>query len=257
MPWQSHPDVPWPTKKSRRKKKQVIQLSAGPVELPTIQQEHTEVIAKIGERPPTEPQLPRPETPLTSQPPSETAESTNPTTPSSTQQPSSPAAGETTPVAPKHSKSALPAVPIIPALPKAVARDSSVLPAEKVREEAQSHKGVGDLDHVESQTQPEKSEETVTEEAKGILLSPNAWSKPKAWAGLFNPATASSSSSAASNGSLSVSTLGKSTSESVAETLRSFSAVSNDSKLAFLEPRGLVNTGNMCYMNSVGHILHR
>lgn len=38
---------------------------------------------------------------------------------------------------------------------------------------------------------------------------------------------------------------------SLADALRSYSAKSKDTKIAFIEPRGLVNTGNMCYMNSV------
>ena len=40
---------------------------------------------------------------------------------------------------------------------------------------------------------------------------------------------------------------------SLAEALNSFSIKDSKetSKLSFLEPRGLVNTGNMCYMNSV------
>ena len=38
----------------------------------------------------------------------------------------------------------------------------------------------------------------------------------------------------------------------LAEVLRSFNVKENTAtKIAFIEPRGLVNTGNMCYMNSV------
>ena len=40
---------------------------------------------------------------------------------------------------------------------------------------------------------------------------------------------------------------------SLSEALSSYSVVEakENSRIAFLEPRGLVNTGNMCYMNSV------
>ena len=37
---------------------------------------------------------------------------------------------------------------------------------------------------------------------------------------------------------------------SLAEALRQYN-VEGETPLSFLEPRGLVNTGNMCYMNSV------
>jgi ubiquitin carboxyl-terminal hydrolase 10 len=37
----------------------------------------------------------------------------------------------------------------------------------------------------------------------------------------------------------------------MAEALRAF-RVGHPEKLKFIEPRGLINTGNMCYMNSVG-----
>jgi ubiquitin carboxyl-terminal hydrolase 10 len=42
----------------------------------------------------------------------------------------------------------------------------------------------------------------------------------------------------------------KSNANSLAEAIQSF-VVENNGKLDFLEPRGLINTGNMCYMNSV------
>jgi ubiquitin carboxyl-terminal hydrolase 10 len=44
---------------------------------------------------------------------------------------------------------------------------------------------------------------------------------------------------------------------SLADVLSSFSVdevSEGDAKVSFLEPRGLVNTGNMCYMNSVSSI---
>lgn len=43
----------------------------------------------------------------------------------------------------------------------------------------------------------------------------------------------------------------KANASSLAEALRAY-RVGGSQKLAFLEPRGLINTGNMCYMNSVG-----
>ena len=44
---------------------------------------------------------------------------------------------------------------------------------------------------------------------------------------------------------------------SLSDVLTSFDARSNDEnhKISFLEPRGLVNTGNMCYMNAVSKSL--
>lgn len=42
-------------------------------------------------------------------------------------------------------------------------------------------------------------------------------------------------------------------SSSLSEAIRGYSVGRSD-KVAFIEPRGLINTGNMCYMNSVGRI---
>lgn len=50
-----------------------------------------------------------------------------------------------------------------------------------------------------------------------------------------------------------VSSLASDKVNSLGEALSSFDIkdIQETSKLSFLEPRGLVNTGNMCYMNSV------
>jgi ubiquitin carboxyl-terminal hydrolase 10 len=80
--------------------------------------------------------------------------------------------------------------------------------------------------------------------------------KPKSWAGLFH--TNPSGTPNTSNGLTSTSNTdssGSMKSGSLVEALRAFS-VNSALRISFLEPRGLVNTGNMCYMNSVSR-LHR
>lgn len=41
---------------------------------------------------------------------------------------------------------------------------------------------------------------------------------------------------------------------SLVDVLRDYDHSSQHSRVTFVEPRGLVNTGNMCYMNSVYHL---
>jgi ubiquitin carboxyl-terminal hydrolase 10 len=191
--------------------------------------------------------IPRPETSSTNHPQSEEANSTTPTTPSSIQQSSAPAPGDTTPVAAKPTKKlTIPAVPIIPALPKAAPRDITKQATEKAPEEVQPEQPTIEV------KQEEKAEDgsAVTNETE-VQPPPKAWATPKLWTGLFNANTSTTAPAASGSGAGSVSGIFKTNAESLAEALRSFNAVSNDSKVSFLEPRGLVNTGNMCYMNSV------
>ena len=48
--------------------------------------------------------------------------------------------------------------------------------------------------------------------------------------------------------------LPKSNAENMAEAIREYQVGSLD-KVSIIEPRGLINTGNMCYMNSVRSII--
>lgn len=75
---------------------------------------------------------------------------------------------------------------------------------------------------------------------------------PKSWAELLRSKNAAAAAKAApvTNGAAPVNGTVTSKSNSLGDVLATFS-VESDKKLSFLEPRGLVNTGNLCYMNSV------
>ncbi|PVH71479.1 cysteine proteinase [Cadophora sp. DSE1049] len=267
LPWLSRPDLSWPARKARRKRK-AAPKSAGPVTPTPAAQEEVEeenpeeklgapedkVEQKNVEDKPVEAQkqiqeeaVPRPETPSTSHPASE-ENSTNPTTPSS-QQASASVAGETTPV-PKQRANG----PVVPALPKVI-REAKATPEKK--EDAQPETtpaAVGETSAEVTKPTSDGDKEEVKQETPAP--APKAWSTPKLWTGLFNPSAANSTAPPSESGLGSTTpAVAKSNAESLAEALRSFNAVTNDSKVAFLKPRGLVNTGNMCYMNSVLQVL--
>lgn len=148
-------------------------------------------------------------------------------------------------------KHTVPAVPIIPALPKKSARDPPKQATDKAAEEVQPQEPTAEVkaeDHKVEETQAV----TIEAETPAPAPAPKAWSgPPKLWAGLFNANAPANASAASGSGVANVPGISKSNAESLAEALRSFNAVSNDAKVAFLKPRGLINTGNMCYMNSV------
>jgi ubiquitin carboxyl-terminal hydrolase 10 len=83
---------------------------------------------------------------------------------------------------------------------------------------------------------------------------PASKAPPKSWADLVRskPQKSSTSISTTDKTLLPTPSLGGTKSGSLADVIKAFQ-VDSDSHFTFLEPRGLVNTGNMCYMNSVGH----
>lgn len=101
-----------------------------------------------------------------------------------------------------------------------------------------------------SEKAPESTQANSEEAAKPTSparVAPKSWADLVRSKALAKSAAASSAPSAMSNGVV------KPKSETLADVLTSLGDdVSQYSdKVAFLEPRGLVNTGNMCYMNSV------
>lgn len=98
-------------------------------------------------------------------------------------------------------------------------------------------------------TQEGSGEGSNPEQAPSIS-SPTAKTVPKSWADLVRSKAAAAPASSTPNGLASAQSLSTSKSASLADALKSFS-VDSENKITFIEPRGLVNTGNMCYMNSV------
>lgn len=183
------------------------------------------------------------ETPTTV--PSETLSehmSTQPTTPSSAV-----AVGiqsQQTPTQSKPSRVAMPVVPIIPAMPV-----SPVSVRKGHRDSVTSARSKTETDSIATGEEESKPELTIEHTQAPIPA-------PKSWADLVRKQSASNGVSSGVNGGLPViNGLSVPKSESLGEVLGEINTVEIPSKVVFLRPRGLVNTGNMCYMNSVTYSL--
>lgn len=185
---------------------------------PTVTESEASTAAAISE--------PEVETPSTSHPPSE----------------NEPVSAEHTPVkpaapVPSHNRSQTkPAVPLIP-IRSVKAPSAGSTTQKSAKSPAAESKAVGD------------STVEGAEESKASAAPKPA---PSSWAALLRKnAPAQAPAPPATNGVASP-TNGPPppVSNSLGDALASFS-VDSDKKISFLEPRGLVNTGNLCYMNSV------
>ena len=190
------------------------------------------------------------ETPATSQAPSESdfAQVSTPTTPSqavtsSPKTSSAPAQQHTR----KDTRTAI-AVPNIGGLSKAKGTPTS---ADK--QPQQPPVASAEATPVQAET---ASVNGTTETAPADApTSPPKPAAPKSWADLVRTKEAKTASAAQANGTAApTGTQSVPKSAPLAEALRQHT-VTNDN-LSFLEPRGLVNPGNMCYMNSVSRAIN-
>lgn len=196
--------------------------------------------------------------------------STSPTTPASIN--ATPSATSATPTPGKSkgtSRPAAPAVPIIPAVPKGSPKEARLSQTDKVSVEQKVDSAASDAGNTAS-TSTLSAGPSATESPSSGPPPASAPAAPKLWTGLFSKAAAAAVSatpgestpgqtgtngtaatnSAAGNTATGTSGFVQSKNNSLAEALRAY-RVGNGDKLAFIEPRGLINTGNMCYMNSV------
>ncbi|KAK4121306.1 cysteine proteinase [Parathielavia appendiculata] len=223
--------------------------------------------------PKSESHIPRSEAPSTQSRSTEDTVSTSSTTPSSVHPPKPSTVAQGSPAAVEPVAPAVPALPVIPALPKPSAKETK--PAAGVEKSSAEAKPAAAAPG-EQQAEPAKSaaqgENGATEVKTAESAQPApAPAKPKLWTGLFakpsSSAAASSSSVAAAaqaqtNGTATdganalpgAGSFAKANASSLAQALQAYRPTAPD-RLAFLEPRGLVNTGNMCYMNSVLQVL--
>ncbi|KAL2863792.1 mRNA-binding ubiquitin-specific protease UBP3 [Aspergillus lucknowensis] len=251
VPWLSVPDKPFPTRAPHgRRPSRRLQASSLAVELPVKDAQRRQEIRVSDTKPqetsaesPSEPQ-----TPTMSAAPS-IANSTQPTTPSSAVQSSS-VRPQPQSNAPKATIPVVPVVPVIPGFgtPRQTTKDDTIPSNESSKPTTTATETSGGTP-ADTVAQANESHEIKQEE-------PTKSVAPKSWADLVRSkslarAAGQSVPSEVVNGVV------KHRSQSVADVIQNLGEdVSQYSdKVAFLEPRGLVNTGNMCYMNSVLQIL--
>ncbi len=199
------------------------------------------------------------ETSLTSRSSSED-DSTRPTTPLSavppSMQPSHVLKDIKTPArAPGLPLTIVPAIPNVPFIPRGAKRTSigSISQPTKALEPLS-----GDLPVPVEHTAQCHVQDNVDMLAPPKTTPPPQKSAPKSWADLVRTKVGPDSKNSEEvngNGTVQVNGLATSKTDSLFQALSSYKVdgVKQDTKLAFLEPRGLVNTGNMCYMNSVSN----
>lgn len=202
------------------------------------------------------------ETPSTSLAPSET-DSGQPLTPQFKPQPypPAPAVSVNQPQSPSHTrtitKTVVPVVPIIPrktqaASPPAVLATS--MPINKQEPMIESLARVVDPSTQAAATNIASSTELSPQSSEHTEIAPTTPAKPKSWADLVRTkgSTSRTPELTGANGMSTAEDLIAHKAGSLADALASF-AVDAQEKISFIEPRGLVNTGNMCYMNSVNY----
>lgn len=266
LPWYSFEEGAFPPKNPRRRRKRPApQSSSDPVELPPRSNlpsnpEYSTAESSLPFMKPHQtiesaPGPPSQETPLTSHAPSET-DSTQPTTPSSAVAPMLPRQQSAAPSKPLHKANlSIPIVPAIPnvPLPSRPAKRASV----SVTSETVATAAPSNADHLTNAMRVavhvNQDESSTASESIVTPTSSPAKAAPKSWADLVRakPSNIPSGVKAMDGAPLPVNGLQHPKASSLVDVLRNYDLGSENSRVVFVEPRGLVNTGNMCYMNSV------
>jgi ubiquitin carboxyl-terminal hydrolase 10 len=150
--------------------------------------------------------------------------------------------------------SIIPAIPNIPFVPK-VAKRISVGFVSQPKKSLEPLNG--DNLPVPRENSPQSEVQDSAETQKPCTASPPAQKiAPKSWADLVRTRVQTSPKASEEfdgNGTIQANGFTTSKPDSLFQALSSYRVdeLNESSRISFLEPRGLVNTGNMCYMNSV------
>ncbi|KAI9815757.1 MAG: Ubiquitin carboxyl-terminal hydrolase 10 [Pycnora praestabilis] len=259
------PEEPFPRKvPRRRRRRRVLQTSAAPLELPSRQNGF-----RAGQTPPEKKRVLSPNIPPESFIVSRAQSEDGPTQPADPLPVTSPSSSTHTEPASVptigNRKPATPAIPLTPAVPripvasKQATRESvSAVPSAKAADGNQGLSASSDV--VSTPTLNSTGVASPVSEQTSTPASPPQKAPPKSWADLVRIKASTAQSprvTPASNGVVHTNGFGHQNSASLGDALTSFAVDHNDAeaKISFLEPRGLVNTGNMCYMNSVLQML--
>jgi ubiquitin carboxyl-terminal hydrolase 10 len=192
---------------------------------------------------------------ITSEAPSEMG-STDPTTPSPAVTPQPVKSLPTSTRQPRGNKIVVPVIPAVPILPLSpkVSRQhrDSVSVISSTSPAAQVEQGLEE-ERRPSTTSVPTSDQTSPNASADTLKPASPPAPQKSWADVMRSNTVPKPTKTAVTTSQIANGLGPAKNETLSDVLNTMDVTASHSaaKIAFLKPRGLVNTGNMCYMNSV------
>lgn len=151
-----------------------------------------------------------------------------------------------TPTQPRTSRAAIPVVPVVPVVPTSptAARraERASVTSSTTKEDSASNEII---------RSSSRSTEADAEQPAQVASSPPP--PPKSWADLVRSKNAAIAAAVGSNTTSTpvINGVPPSKTENLGDVLGEITVSEMPTKIVFLQPRGLVNTGNMCYMNSV------